>query len=185
MTRRTIAEMSIDTRLIMERLDKANIGDVVTYAELSQIIGRNLKTVYHFTATARKRLLKEKKYFQAVPGVGFKRCDDSEKVATGGSYLQRSRRACRRGARITTSVDDYDAMSKGDKVRHNAQLSLLLTMQSISTPRKLKAITQRVADTEQKLTIKSTIEAIVGSKKSEQKKKVNGTSGVKLPVEIK
>lgn len=181
---RTIAEKDIDTRRIQERLDAANIGDVVTYSELSGIIGRDVMSCYHLTRTARKALLATKKFFLAVPSVGFKRCDDPQKVAAGSSYLRRVRRACKKGAIITASVDDYDAMTKGDQTRHNAQLSLLGTMRAISTPAKLKAIESRVADSQEKLSMKDTIQAIAGGKKLTGKKRLNGTSQ-KLPVEVK
>lgn len=181
---RTIAEMCIDTRLIMERLDTASIGDVVTYDELSGIIGRDVMTCYHLTVTARRRLQATKKVFAAVPSVGFKRLDDSQKVAMGGSYLRRTRRACKKGAIITASVDDYDAMPKADQTRHNSLLSLLGTIRSISTVAKLKAIEARVADSQEKLSMKETIHAIAAGKKLENKKRANGTSQ-KLPVEVK
>ncbi len=180
---RTISELSIDTRLIMERLDACNIGDVVSYDELSQIIGREITSCYYLTTTARKRLLAANKYFEAVPGVGFRRCNDSQKVAGGGAYLQRSRRACKRGATITASVDDYDAMSKGDQRQHNAQLSLLLTMRAMSTPSKVKAIEAKVEDSHQRLSMKSTLEAIAGSKRTRKTNKTNGTTQ-KLPVDV-
>lgn len=183
---RAVAEISIDTRLVMERLDKAEIGQTVSYDELSAIIGRSVLDSYHLTRTARNRLLREsKKHFEAVPGVGFKRCSDSEKVASGGAYLARSRRACRRGARITTSVDDYDAMTNDDKVRHNAQLSLLLTMRAISTPAKMKSLESKVQTSQQSLSMKGTLEAIAASKPAaKQKRTTNGASGPRLPVAI-
>lgn len=183
--RQTIAELSIDTRLIIERLDKAAIGDVVSYSELSGIIGRDISTAYHLTRTARKKLLASKKYFEPVPGVGFKRCNDSEKVASGGTYITKSRRACKRGATITTSVDNYDTMSKDDQIRHNSQLSLMLTIRAMSTPSKLKAIESRVEDAQQSLTMKKTLDAIASSKKPAKAKNANGVAEERLPIEVK
>ena len=182
---RAIAEVRIETRIIADRLDKAELGDVVTYSELSALIGRDIQEVYHLTVTARNQMLAIKKYFQAVPGVGFLRCTDKQKVASGSAYLGKMRKAGGRGARITTSVDDYDAMDRADQVRHNAQLSLFLTMRAMSTPGKVKAIEARVSEAQQRLSVKSTLDAIAGSKKARTDKKANGLSSQRLPVEIK
>jgi hypothetical protein len=180
---KVIAELSIDTQLIIQRLGQAEIGELVPYSELSLLIGRDLKEAYHLTGTARRRLLKEKKYFQAVAGVGFLRCNDSQKVAGGGNYLKRQRRACARGAKITASVDDYDAMTREDQIRHNAQLSLLLTMRAMSTPGRVKAVESRVSESQQRLSVKSTLDAIAGSKKELTAKKSNH-AGPRLPIKV-
>ena len=168
---KTIAEMSINTRLIIERLRKTVIGEVVAYAELSAIIGYPLIEKYHYTTTARRKLLTEKMYFSPIPGIGFKRCSDTEKVASGGTYIAKSRRACRRGATITTAIDDYSALSREDQVRHNSQLSLMLTMRAISTFKKMEAIQSKVQSAHQHLSLAATLAAIRGSQKKQEEKK--------------
>lgn len=175
--------MSIDTRLIFERLDRAEIGDVVTYDELSEIIGRDLGECYHLTGTARKRLLGNKKYFEAVPGVGFRRCNDSEKVAAGGNQLTKSRRACRRCVRITTSVDDWDAMTKEDRTRHNIQAATAGCIAGLTSQRRLKAIESRVSNEPEPIPQKAVLDAIAASIRKPKARKTNGAIEEQSPTE--
>lgn len=161
MRKKTVSEISIDTQLIINRLTETKEGDVVSYEELSQLVGRDVRTIAKgCTRTARKRLLKSQIHFDCIVNVGFKRCNDKEKVHCGGAYIGKARRACRRGIQVTASVMNYDAMSKEDQVQHNMQLSIFQTLRSLSTSQKQKAVSERVEQGHQRLSLAGTLKAI-------------------------
>ena len=161
----TRLQISIDTQLIIKRFERTTEGDVVSYAELDALIGRDVRGhAKGCTRTARKRLLKSQIHFECIPNVGFRRCNDTEKVHAGGGYIGKARRACKRGVAVTTSVANYDTMSKADQVQHNMQLSVFQTLRALSTPHKQKAIAEKVEQAQTQLSLSETLRAIGDAK---------------------
>lgn len=177
-------QLSIDTKLIIKRMEETKEGDVVSYEELSALIGRDVRVLAKgSTRTARKNLLKQQIYFECISNVGFRRCNDKEKVAGGGLFIRKARRAAKRGVLVTTSVTNYDTMSREDQQQHNAQLSLLGAMRAISTPQKQKAIAAKVEQAQESLSLAGTLKAIKDYEKANEKpkrKEVNGVAGTSI-----
>jgi len=158
---KTIKQISIESQLVIERLLNTEEGDVVTYDELSTVIGRDIRLNRYCLHTAINKLLREHQiYFSAVRGVGVKRCNDPEKVDAGTSFVPRIRRMAKKGVRITLSVRDYAKMEKEMQTQHNAQVSLLGAIGAISAAPKLKAIAAKVQEAQEKLPLAKTLEAL-------------------------
>lgn len=143
----TIQKLSIDSQLIAERMMQVEIGQLVTYEVLSEVIGQDVTGDHGrgCLATARRMLQRDSQMvFDAVRGVGLKRLSDAEIVQSGARSVRRVRSAARRGSRLLTSVGDFDSLPASDKLRHNATLSVLGAIEAISSAGSVKKVEQRV-----------------------------------------
>lgn len=155
---------SIDARMIYERLEKAAVGEVVTYAELTALIGSDVQTSARgYMDTARRIAHRDKNMvFASVHGVGLKRLDDMEKVKTGEGYLNKIRRTARRAARVVVSVDNYDALPNDLKVKHNAYASMFGAVAQFSGRGTQKRLEGAVQAAGQKISFKNTLALFQG-----------------------
>ena len=141
---RTIPESSIDTQTLKKRLDAAEVGETVTYLDLSGTIKRDVQTVaYSNLASAKRQLVKAGKVFEAVRGIGLKRLTDSEVVDTSPRAQVRIRRIIR-GAVGKLKTVDYNNLPDHQKTRHNVQSSILGALNMATSSTGSKRIEQHV-----------------------------------------
>ena len=164
-TKQPIFKLSVDTQLVIDRLMKAQVGEVVTYADLSAILGRNIQYASRgCLTTACKRLQADHAIvFGTVRSVGVKRLNDSEKVAAGLSSIPKIRSQARNGAKRIVCAQ-YDALSKEDKVKHNTGLSFLGVMGEMTKPKIQLALAERVKEAQDKLPLQRTLEFFASGK---------------------
>jgi hypothetical protein len=141
---KVVKVMGIDARIIYEELKKLKVGDVISYSDISDIIGRDIQEDRGSLNTARNRLLEDESMcFGIVRGVGLKRLDDAEKVMAADGYLGKIRRASNRGLKTLASTD-YSSLSKEDKLKHNITASHLGVLKQIASPKSKKKIEKKV-----------------------------------------
>lgn len=147
---KSIPELSIDAKALIDALKPLKIGETVTYKALSDIIGRDVQADgYGVMQTAIKTCLRDHIVLAAVPKVGIKRLADTEIVGIGEATLARVRRAARRGIVKLSAVGDFDAMPREAKVAHNTAMSALGIVAHVSDRSrigKIKEIVTRSAD---------------------------------------
>lgn len=160
--KRPIALLGIDTKTIFDRLCAAKVGDTIAYAELSSLIGRDIRGMaHHCLASARRKALNEKQIvFATVSKVGVKRLNDVEIVATGEDTVSRIRRMSKRSLRTITAVQDYDRLPNGSKVLHNTYASVLGVVAHISSSRQINKLSAKVEQSAMTLPVQKTIEAL-------------------------
>jgi len=75
-------KLSIDTQLLIERLRELNYGENITYSQLSELIGRDVRTeAAHILRSAIHYLAREEAIFiGSVRGTGVQRLSESEWV---------------------------------------------------------------------------------------------------------
>lgn len=160
--RRRIPELSVDARLLQQRLKIVPVGETVTYETLAAVIGRECRPqhkAYGALTTARARAQRDDgMVFDAVHRVGLKRLTDVEIVAGGAAVIERVRRAARKGTRRLLAVQNFDALPNEAKIKHNAYASMLGAMVSISTERKVKQLEKYVQNTQAALPLAKTLE---------------------------
>jgi len=141
----TIPEISIETRMLIDRLKTAQIGETITYATLSNIIGREVQDdARHLLVSAQKACLRDHIVFASVRKIGVKRLADTEIVGIGEAMLPKIKRAAKRGIVKMTSVADFSALPDAAKLRHNAVISMLGVVAHVAGPRRLQKITDEV-----------------------------------------
>lgn len=144
-------ETSAETRFIFQAMDKVPHGETITYESLSESIGRDVR-LYATSAlsSAITMQLKKQRVFECVRGVGYKLLTSKEIVRTqGDKALSHIKRTARRYVkRIASCV--YDELNDVEKIRHNAHLSALGTINYLSKPAAINQIEQELKITRQR-----------------------------------
>ena len=109
---RTIGEMSDYSKFLVLRLRDAEIGETVTYDEMSASIHRNTQHEARGNLdTARRRVMEDDGIvFGAVLNVGIKRLNDEEIVSTGTHDVQKIHRISKRAGRRLDNVKEFDGL---------------------------------------------------------------------------
>lgn len=151
-------ELSVDTRLLYQRLAAAAMGEVVAYDDLNDLIGRDVRRrAYGALASARRKALAEDGIvFDVVPKVGMKRLTDAEIVASTQADVRRLHKASRRAARKVACAH-YEQLPADSRITHNAVLSLFGAVHNITHVKRLKQLEQEVASTNGELPLAKTL----------------------------
>ena len=161
MNDKTIHQLSVDARLIYERLSTANPGDVVTYEELSQTIGipSQQRPKAHLIVTARRKSQRDDgKVFAAITNVGLKCMTDSEIATSGEVDRKKIRSASKRGIKRISCVKDFGALSNEDKIAHNTSMSMLGAIHQGVSYQSMKRLENVIKDTSEALPLAKTLE---------------------------
>lgn len=163
MTKKPDFEISVDRRMLTDRLRQVAVGESITYKALSEVISRDVQGPAHGAlAGARETLLKNDGIvFGTIRGEGLKRLDDSEIVKTGESAIRRVRRASRRAAQII-AIADYTKLPQEAKVQHNTHLSVLGMLATVTKSTAIKKIEGKVSQAQTALPLAATLEAFKG-----------------------
>ncbi len=135
---------SNDTRVLFQRLMDAKVGDLISYAELGGLIDKEVSGSTGCLITARKQCKREGSIFGCEFGIGIKRLNDVEIVATSAQAMTRIRGAARRSASTLTKVSDFNAMPEDIKRQHNASLSMLGALAQMTRPKVIERFEQQV-----------------------------------------
>lgn len=108
---------SAETIKLLALLSAANVGQVVTYEDMSAAIGRNVREFDRAAIYSARRMVQaEYRFvFATVTNVGLKRLSDNEIVELSGDDRTRIRKTVKRGLQ-RLAVTDYAKLD--DKSRH-------------------------------------------------------------------
>lgn len=152
--------VSMDSRAIEDRLKKCAIGDEVSYADLSALIGRDVAYERGAMASARRRLMRDQQMvFGVIRGIGLKRLGDEEIVGTGESVNTHIRRTARRAARQMSCVQDFGAMTENKQTQHNMWLSLFGALTAVTRAQSVKRLAANVKEFKASLPLAKTLES--------------------------
>jgi hypothetical protein len=160
--RRAVPELSVDTQTIERLLWEIPVGETVSYARLSEAIGRDVQhAARHILTSACDRVLREKQMvFAPVVGVGMKRLDDVGIVSTGSSTIQRIFNLSRRGLRRLAAVANFDALPNEQKVKHNLTMGQLGMLAHATKGATVKKLEQRAGNSTAPLPTAKFLEAM-------------------------
>jgi hypothetical protein len=134
-------EASPDTRLLRAKLKSIEIGQSVTYAELSQVISRPVSgSSVPLRSALRGLLHDEQRVFGVIRGVGVKRLADPEIVEASDSDVDSIRRKAKKAARKLTAIQDYAQLDPAHQLAHTARLSIVGAIASMTTDKAIKKI---------------------------------------------
>lgn len=139
--KKTLAEMSTDTRFILQRLQKAEEEEVVTYEELSTIIGRDVtKKARPNLQSAMRAALRDRMVFECVRKIGVKRLKNSQiPDVVSTNTITRIRHQARKGVR-KLGCTDVSKLTRSEQLRMYASMSMLGTIASVATEKKVQAL---------------------------------------------
>lgn len=155
-----IREKSADTSVLENKLRSVAVGEVITYAELSKALGRDVRQFcYSNLSTARKTLVGEKIHFDVVSGEGLKRLAGTEAVVSAGSYVDRAKNAATKGMKILANIE-FAELPDESKKQHLAKSAQLGAIKLFGSSKAEKKLTQSV--TSQPLAIGETLKLFGG-----------------------
>lgn len=163
MEKKTISEMHVETNLICQKLESIGVGEFIKYTELSKIIGRNIQhDARHILESARRITQRDKRVlFECVRNEGLRRLNDVGIVGTTSVAVTKIRNMSRRGAAKVLCMQDIDALPKNDKDVLNARLSIMAMVSNVTKAKSIKLIESKVAETQERLPLRKTIEAFM------------------------
>lgn len=152
--KRTIAQPSIESKLIYNRISQCKEGEIVTYEELDQLIGRSVqKTCRYALTSARNACMNDHRIvFSAIPNVGIKRLKNEEIPGTADSRFLHIKRVANKGLRESACVD-YDNLTPENKIKHNTNISMFAVHKELAKPGSEKLIENQVKIDHQALPI--------------------------------
>lgn len=161
-SKRPIGALSVDVKLIHDRLRKASIGDIVKDEELSAILGRDVqgKAAWIVRSAIKKAAYENHIAFGRLKRLGWKRLNDSEKVDTYYGALRTIRRKAQRETRwLTATLDDYDTLPAEVRLRHDTAISAMPIIAHIASEKQLAKISERVQKAHSALPLQKTLDA--------------------------
>lgn len=125
---------STQTLALIEVLQAASIGSVVTYGQLTKAIGEDVQTGgRHYLYSAMKAVQADGLSFGTVRGQGVKRLTAEEIPAIGDAALLHIRRSSRRARKRMSVVNTMNDAPNDVRVKINATASLLGAIEHFST----------------------------------------------------
>jgi hypothetical protein len=162
--------ISVDTRTLADFLAKVPIGGFVSYANLSDAIGRNTQSEARPALQSARNLVQRDHgiVFDCIRGEGMKRLNDLEKVDTSDKVTAAIRRKSRKGIKVLATVENFDAMPTHARVKHNTSMSLFALVEHASKPSQLKKLAARVEKGTASLNLTKTLEAQLEALKNKE-----------------
>lgn len=143
---RRLPELSWETSKIYDRLKAADIGEIITYKELSVLINHEdmQNNCRWYLESARRKLQADKQLiFDVVPNKGVRRLDNEGKIDCGDTAIKKVRRAANRGMKKLSCVD-IGALTNQKKTELFARMSILGAMKLFSNKKTVKGLEDRV-----------------------------------------
>jgi ribosomal protein L30/L7E len=136
---------SSDSKALARRLEATQIGEIVSYDELTKLIAEDVTKVGRGTLQTARRIVQRdhRIVFDVVRGVGLKRLNSVEIVDQSDQTRERIRRTASRGARSLTCAD-YDALPQEKKAKHNISAALLGAISEYASDKKFKSVESRL-----------------------------------------
>lgn len=137
---------SADAVKLAEMLAKTEVNQIVQYAKMSEIIGRDVLQNRSLMQTAKAIVQRENRYvFAAVRNVGLKRLQSEDIVDLGDNARARIRRVASTTTKKLKCVQ-YDAMPKEKQVKHNTTLSMLGVIAELGSEKSYLRLEAKVKD---------------------------------------
>lgn len=156
---KTRFEISIDTRMLYDRLKTAVVGEVVSFAQMTELLGRPIEGSTSNLQSALHKLEGEGIAFANVRGSGYQRMNDTEVVHTAEDAREGIKRKAKRAVKRLTCVQNFDGLPNELKIKHNAAISGFGAIASIMSPGRMKSLEDQVAKIGQQLPLAKTLEA--------------------------
>lgn len=155
-----IRELSIESKLIYQKLKEMKPGDFITYGELTGIIGKDIRSVRHVLQTARKMAEREDKItFGVVTGEGIQCLGTSQIISTGDTAIRHIHRTAHRAARRFNCVGDLAVLSNEEKIRMNTNISVIGALAHMTREKSIRKIEAHVTPTMNAIPYAKTLDA--------------------------
>lgn len=142
-------EIEADIQALSAALEACPIGETVSYAALSEAIGRDVRNCRHVLAAARRQAEENTGHlFQTIRTVGVKRLTAEEIPAVGLGVMRHVRRSARAGMNRLAAVRVND-MPEGEARKIIAHRSMLGAIALVADGRKATSLLPDIEKTAQ------------------------------------
>lgn len=156
--KKAIPELSVEVRLLTERLRLLEPDEFISYIEMSEVVGQDIQAHRWILSSARNRILRQDGIVTGcVHGEGIKRYVDAQIHSISEAMLVSTRRRIRKTIRQLVAAD-YDLLSDDEKATHNTHLSILGVLHQFTKPKTIRRIEAAVGQTLEQLPLSKTIE---------------------------
>lgn len=138
---KTFSELSIDTKIIYDKLLTIRENETITYKEISELIYRDITKHRGLLYSALNLARRENQMvFDCVPKVGMKRLANNQIVANVRTRtLTKIKRVTSLAYKKVTATD-YDKLNKEERIQHNATVSFLGAIKQIATEKTVQKL---------------------------------------------
>ena len=138
---------SDDTAALEQLLRDCPEGEVVTYADLSAAIGRDVREHASGSLRSARRILeRDGLHTEAIENEGIKRLTPSECLGKAGGLVQRARRAAAR-SRQTVETTDLERLTTEERARAFALSAQASAVESLGSRKTGKRLVQKASET--------------------------------------
>jgi hypothetical protein len=137
----TVESLSPDTRALADRLVATQVGDTITFGQMSDAIGRDIAARRHLIPRAIAIAAREAgAIFGSIRGVGYRRLEPAEAHILGAHARQRLRRSTRRASdAILSAVTRANDLPEPAKLRAYAEVNALSLLRHLATDKVVSA----------------------------------------------
>ena len=145
--KRKIGSTSAEAKAIFEKLKTAQPGDEITYAEINQIIGRDVRKYCKSALdTARKMCMQDQRIvFDVIPNVGLKRLQNEQIPKLSRRGFKHIRNTAKKYVKVTMCAD-YEHLSHEGRLEFNYALTGLEPIRELSSLTAEKRIKEAITD---------------------------------------
>lgn len=138
---KTFSELSIDTKIIYDKLLTVRENETITYKEISELIYRDITKHRGLLYSALNLARRENQMvFDCVPKVGMKRLANNQIVSNvRARTLAKIKRVSSLAYKKVTATD-YDKLNKEERIQHNATVSFLGAIKQIATEKTVQKL---------------------------------------------
>lgn len=157
--KRAIAERSAEANILIKRLKKLAVGELVGYDELSKLISGDVQHKHRYLLdTARRALLNEDRIVvECVWGDGMKRLENDAIPAIGAQARGRIHRISKKACKKMTCAD-FEKLSNEQKLELNTNMSLMGVLAMVTKNNKVQQLKAAVSAMEDRLPLNKTLE---------------------------
>lgn len=130
-----------DTQAIVDLLTAASVGDTVTFAAMSEAIGRPIKTRSHLIPRAIHIAARDHgAIFGSIRGVGYQRLAAHDAHLLGAHARRRMRRSAKRTSEaITAAVTKANDLPAAARRRAYAEVNAMALIRHLATDKQVTA----------------------------------------------
>jgi hypothetical protein len=148
----TLARLNITSRALYDKLKEAKIGDLLTWDELRDVAGMDVRPSVNpkgYAALKKARdllVLSEGMFFDAVVGKGLQRISEEDVAMSSSRYIKRIRTTARKG-RITLQccVREPDKLTPAAQQEAMANIAYLGVISFFSNQKRLDAVAPQIS----------------------------------------
>lgn len=161
--KKTIPELSYETKILTERIAKMEPGELITYDQFTATCGRDVRSVAASTlqSALHRALSQHDIVCECVRTVGYRRLVGNDLVKAQAAGTKRIHNEARRRVRKLKTAK-YDDLDQTGKVSMNALLSAYGMISHTTKGKSISMIESKIKDATEPLPIGRTMELFQG-----------------------